>query len=392
VLADGVGWWAFVLGGAGWLGLLLADGSDTVSRWGTPAARGQRPPVQPGPLAGTGGPTGRRGSARHRRGRAGRPARAWTTGCSETARASGFGGSRSTKTYNPITELGGQLRLPEPGVLLLRYRTDDPRPDYLRMTTLDRFDGGRWESSELSADLQDDAVQDGIPQPSGSSRVEALPITTRINPARLDAPWLPTPFPPSRIDVEARGSGTRTARRCSPPAPSSVTSRAPTSSRPPATPPRPSCCAARPLRRAASRVVRVPPVVSPYVAELIERTTAGAKTSYDKVAAIQELFRDRANGFEYSEDPSVPGFNAPDALENFLRGRRGFCEQYASAMAAMVRSLGIPARVGSRLHPGQAPGGRLLPRDDQRRPRVARGVVQRARAGCASSPPPAPPR
>ncbi|MCW2679814.1 MAG: transglutaminase domain protein, partial [Frankiales bacterium] len=36
VLPGGLGWWPFALGAAGWLGLLLADGSDAVSRWGTP--------------------------------------------------------------------------------------------------------------------------------------------------------------------------------------------------------------------------------------------------------------------------------------------------------------------------------------------------------------------
>jgi hypothetical protein len=48
----------------------------------------------------------------------------------------------------------------------------------------------------------------------------------------------------------------------------------------------------------------------------------------------------------------VPGFKSPDALENFLLGKQGFCEQYASAMAAMVRALGIPARVGVGFTPG----------------------------------------
>ena len=173
VLADGVGWWAFVLGGAGWLGLLLADGSDTVSRWGTPLHAASARRSSPDPSLG----------------RVGRRVGAAALGIAVVVPAvlpsldnrllgdgtggSGFGGSRSTRTYNPITELGGQLRLPEPGVLLLRYVTDDPRPDYLRMTTLDVFDGGRWSSSELSADRKDDAVQDGIPQPSGSSRVAA---------------------------------------------------------------------------------------------------------------------------------------------------------------------------------------------------------------------------
>ena len=42
VLPGGIGFLAFVLGAAGWLGLLLADSTDRVSRWGTPlrSARG----------------------------------------------------------------------------------------------------------------------------------------------------------------------------------------------------------------------------------------------------------------------------------------------------------------------------------------------------------------
>jgi hypothetical protein len=41
----------------------------------------------------------------------------------------------------------------------------------------------------------------------------------------------------------------------------------------------------------------------------------------------------------------VPGIDSPSALEAFLRGKQGFCEQYASAMAAMIRLAGVPARV-----------------------------------------------
>ncbi|MGM3293757.1 transglutaminase-like domain-containing protein, partial [Escherichia coli] len=41
--------------------------------------------------------------------------------------------------------------------------------------------------------------------------------------------------------------------------------------------------------------------------------------------------------------------NGGDELEEFLTddedGRTGYCEQFASAMAVMARSLGIPARV-----------------------------------------------
>ncbi|CAN5300537.1 DUF3488 and transglutaminase-like domain-containing protein [soil metagenome] len=352
VLPDGLGWWPFALGAAGWLGLLLTDGSDTVSRWGTPLRAG-RAATDPG------------------LGRVGRRIGAAALGVAVVVPAvlpgldgrllggdgsgSGFGGgSRSTTTYNPILELGGKLRLPEPGRLLMRYETDDPRPDYLRLTTLDRFDEETgWSSSELSADLQDDAVQPGVPVPLDATRVDVLPITTTIDVGQLEGPWLPTPVVPTSIDVdgpwlwdeesqtvfstrtslgELDGTYTVSASRI---APTVELLRS----------------AGRPPREIAD-AFGVAPVVSPYVAQLIDETVTGAETDYDKVAAIQDLFRDRSNGFRYDEDAAIPGFNAPDALENFLRGRRGFCEQYASAMAAMVRTLGIPARVAVGFTPG----------------------------------------
>ena len=353
VLPGGLGWWPFALGAAGWLGLLLADGSDAVSRWGTPLRSAGRGPASDPSL-----------------GRVGRRIGAAALGVAVIVPAllpgldgrllgggtggEGFGGSRSTTTYNPILELGGQLRLPEPGRLLLRYQTNDSEPDYLRLTTLDTFDeAAGWSSSELSADLQDDAVQDGVPAGIDSSLASFEPIETTIDVARLDGPWLPTPFPPRDIDVngpwlwddesqtvfstrttvnDLDGAYTVRAGRITP--------------------------TAELLRGAAgvpgeiAETYAVRPVVSPYVQGVIDRTIEGAETNYDKVAAIQALFRDGSNGFQYSEDASVPGFNAPDALENFLRGKRGFCEQYASAMAAMVRALGLPARVAVGFTPG----------------------------------------
>ena len=355
VLPDGLGWWPFVLGAAGWLGLLLADGSDAVSRWGTPLRAAGRGPVHADPGLG----------------RVGRRIGAAALGVAVVVPAlvpgldsrllggngggGGLGGSRTTTTYNPILELGGQLRLPEPGRPLLRYTTDDPTPDYLRLTTLDVFDEQRgWSSSELSADPQDDAVQDGIPNPIDSAQVAATQVTTTIDPGRIDGPWLPAPFPPNRIDVEGRWLwdeesqtvfSTRTSLGELDDAPYTVQASRiePTAE----------------LLRTAGGVPGeiadtyvAPPTLTPVVQQLLDRTVAGAETDYDKVAAIQALFRDRANGFRYSEDTAVPGFDQPDALERFLAGKRGFCEQYASAMGALVRALGIPARVAVGFTPG----------------------------------------
>jgi len=42
-----------------------------------------------------------------------------------------------------------------------------------------------------------------------------------------------------------------------------------------------------------------------------------------------------------------------NAILNFLRVKRGYCEQFAGAYAAMARSLGIPARVAVGFTPGE---------------------------------------
>lgn len=74
-----------------------------------------------------------------------------------------------------------------------------------------------------------------------------------------------------------------------------------------------------------------------------QRVTASAPTAFDKANALKQWFTDPVNGFTYSL--SVPAGNSGDALVDFLRNKQGYCEQYASAMAVMLRALGIPSRV-----------------------------------------------
>ncbi len=57
----------------------------------------------------------------------------------------------------------------------------------------------------------------------------------------------------------------------------------------------------------------------------------------------------------YPYDLSIPPQREEmDAVEYFLfEERRGYCEQFASSLAVMVRSLGIPARVATGYVPGE---------------------------------------
>ncbi|RKT56899.1 transglutaminase TgpA family protein [Saccharothrix australiensis] len=84
--------------------------------------------------------------------------------------------------------------------------------------------------------------------------------------------------------------------------------------------------------------------VSQEVVDLARRITRGESTTFDKATALHRYFTDGTQGFTYTTETS--GAQTNDALRDFLfTGKRGFCEQYASAMAIMARSIGLPSRV-----------------------------------------------
>jgi transglutaminase-like putative cysteine protease len=78
------------------------------------------------------------------------------------------------------------------------------------------------------------------------------------------------------------------------------------------------------------------------VAKAVE-VTAGATTAFDKADRLRTWFTDPANGFVYSLQ--VPTGDSGDLLLDFLTLKQGYCEQYATAMAVMLRAIGVPARV-----------------------------------------------
>jgi len=98
-------------------------------------------------------------------------------------------------------------------------------------------------------------------------------------------------------------------------------------------------------------------VASPYAGVYREalRVTAGAKTEYDVVNALQKYFH--SNLFTYSEHPKLSQY----PLATFVtQTHLGYCQQFSGSMALMLRMLGIPARVVSGFAPGtpvtDAPG------------------------------------
>ncbi|MFV2101470.1 transglutaminase TgpA family protein [Micromonospora sp. LOL_024] len=92
-----------------------------------------------------------------------------------------------------------------------------------------------------------------------------------------------------------------------------------------------------PLRRQQTVTPDVPEVRA-----LVEDLIRGARTEYDKVRALYDYFSED-NGFSYrlSTEEGTSG----QAILDFLDNKVGYCQQYAAALAWMVREAGIPARV-----------------------------------------------
>jgi hypothetical protein len=79
---------------------------------------------------------------------------------------------------------------------------------------------------------------------------------------------------------------------------------------------------------------------------LARRLAVGARTDYDLAARIARYLREN-----YTYDEHIPRERYP--LEAFLfKDRRGYCQQFAGAMALMLRMDGVPARIAAGFRPG----------------------------------------
>jgi transglutaminase-like putative cysteine protease len=87
--------------------------------------------------------------------------------------------------------------------------------------------------------------------------------------------------------------------------------------------------------------LRLPPQLDPRIKELAQTLTAHATNNYDRAIAIRDYLRDH---FTYTLNPA--GIQPNHPISSFLfQVKKGYCEYFASAMAVMLRTLGIPARI-----------------------------------------------
>jgi hypothetical protein len=282
-----------------------------------------------------------------------------------TGLGGGSGGSTGT-SLDPVAALQGQLTLPEP-IDLLRLRTEVEDPGYLRAVTLDEYDSENgWTMSNL--DGEDSIVDDDrlAPLPSG---VGARPVTATIQAIQHEDRFLPVPFSPLTVQMlDGPGDDWRFD-----PVADTVFGRGVTSAGQSYTV---AAAEPRPAAEVLGQAEQLPPgdevqqrftalpALDPRVTDEVADKIGDATSPYDRVRRIHSFLTDRAEGFRYSlaTEPGTTG----DDLVDFLRLRRGYCEQYAGTMAVMVRAAGVPARVALGYTTGivQADGSRLITSDD----------------------------
>ncbi|MDX3450394.1 DUF3488 and transglutaminase-like domain-containing protein [Streptomyces sp. ME02-8801-2C] len=355
-LADGGGAWVwFLLAAAGYLMLLLAEGRDRLSQWGrvfggAPRAPGEQPaggaiaPVRTGRRIGAvalgvalvvplalpsldGGLLGAAGGG--------------------VGSGSGNGGTISA--VNPLVSLRDSLNVNEDRqVMSVRSSSEDTQDMYLRIVSLDSFDGTAWKPSQRH--IQD--VPNTFPTPIGlRADVRRTEITTSISAADWYAQdWLPMPYPATGVKIDGswrfepvgrtlvgdHGQNTRGARY-------TVTSLdvQPTAEQ--------LAEAPKPDPALVREFTQVPESLPSIVARTAREVTAGSVNAYEQAVKLQDYFA-VSGGFRY--DTQVQVGSGSNAIARFLRDKEGFCVHFSFAMASMARTLGIPARVAVGFAPG----------------------------------------
>ncbi|HWJ83328.1 MAG TPA: DUF3488 and transglutaminase-like domain-containing protein [Nocardioides sp.] len=353
---SGPGALAFVGAAIGFLVLLHVDARDDLQRWGRPLG-----PAESSPWSDSNPVTD---AVRAGAGRIGVVATALALVLPvfvpvlhlEVLGLGPGSGSDEINIHKPRADLRRDLERGA-NIPLLRVTTDDPDPSYLRIGVLNRFTGTEWSSGDR--DVASDQRADGsLPPPQGLA--PEVPRDTYDYDVEIgddfDSWWLPTYYPAIAVDSpDDWRYDTDTMDFLS--ADDDLTTVDASY----------SMTAVKPRYGTTGayfhdsvpgdvddEVLDVPGGLPSDVRSYAQQVTAGASTDYEKAVLLQQWFR---TSFRY-DVKDAPAGTGGGTFETFLNpganGRVGYCEQFASAMAAMARTLGIPARVAiGFLHPDE---------------------------------------
>ena len=233
---------------------------------------------------------------------------------------------------------------------VLRYTTTAEDPSYLRLRTLNRFDGetfhaGDEEEPNLAPSFSD-ARDDGRAVSGGTGDLEEtdvqvmslggdrLPMPENVREVSSPTPALARALTLRPVDGEAaldfvpEGlTGQQYTVRTEPRSSTPEQLRAVT-----------PAAASAPFDSGYTDRAEVPQVAADLAEQLVQ--DAGAENGFDAAVAFQDYFR---TAFAYSLTVNTPP--GEDPLESFLEDRIGYCEQFASTFALMMTAQGYPSRV-----------------------------------------------
>jgi transglutaminase-like putative cysteine protease len=262
----------------------------------------------------------------------------------------GPAGANAPISIDPIVDLRPSLTLDPPREL---FSVATPRPAYWRMVALDRFDGQRWFSSDPRGEGGSPVPDDGTLVPSAHPGIRGTTLPVSIEIGALSSLWLPVPYEtafvdpgPSEVrydpvmgnlvvpeltddDMEYSARGALIS-----PQPSQIDLDF-------------SADGLDEFYTPGNPFLELPPGLPPRIAVITQELTADWDTSYRKALAIQNYLQ----RFTYNEN--APAGHGANHLLNFLtETKTGYCEQFAGAMAVMLRTIGIPSRVVIGFTPG----------------------------------------
>jgi transglutaminase-like putative cysteine protease len=261
--------------------------------------------------------------------------------------ANGPGGNGPLQLTDPTLDLRRNLNQPEDRDVI-EYQTTAPGGVYLRLASLPQLSANGWSNVQIRLNSGEN-----LPSIPGLSGEPSTKRRTTIKVLDFASQYLPLPYAPRSFDapgdwrfdansliVVNANNRAQDLRR--------MTYTVESVDVEPDARGLNDAVAGTPADAAVTAAI--PSDLPDSLVQLANRITAKADTAAAKAAAIQTYLR--SSQFTYSTEP-LPG-SGYEALQNFLtRDKKGYCEQFASAMAMMARVVGIPSRVSVGFLPGE---------------------------------------
>lgn len=264
---------------------------------------------------------------------------------------------------DPMISLGNDLRSNSPGTVL-RYYTDDKSPMYLRTSVIGNLEGSKWKPDD---GLLRVPVSEVLPVSTNPTLLGVGPeITTRVVTDKYRGVWLPMPGGSTFInglpgnwmwnaDTGTILAGEKTPMDAQdfialsqlPEIDAKFLDSGPTEL--------PDGF----FDSVDSEYTQIPRDFPKSIPAATDKVLAGMQNAspFEKAVALQDYLR--SGTFTYSEKtPVEDGYDGSgvQVIDAFLEKKAGYCVHFASTMALMARTLGIPSRIVTGYSPGTATG------------------------------------